>query len=54
MTLDDDPVTGHRDHLDRTIEALPLDESHEVAMGISAIATAALAARSLEELLAEP
>ena len=44
---------GHRDHLDRTIDALPLDESHEVAIGISAIATAALAARSLEELVAE-
>ena len=44
---------GHRDRLDRTIDTLPLDESHEVAMGISAIATAALAAKSLEELLAE-
>lgn len=44
---------GHRDRLDRTIDTLPLDESHEVAMGISAIATAALAASSLEELLAE-
>jgi hypothetical protein len=45
---------GHRDHLDRTIDALPLDASHEAAIGISAIATAALAARTLEELLAEP
>lgn len=44
---------GHRDHLDRTIDSLPLDASHEVALGISAIATAALAARSLEELLPE-
>jgi hypothetical protein len=44
---------GHRDHLDRTIDALPLDASHEVALGISAIATAALAASSLEELLPE-
>jgi pyrroloquinoline quinone (PQQ) biosynthesis protein C len=44
---------GHRDRLDRTIDTLQLDESHEVAMGISAIATAALAASSLEELLAE-
>jgi pyrroloquinoline quinone (PQQ) biosynthesis protein C len=42
---------GHRDRLDGTLDALPLDESHEVAIGISAIATAALAARSLEELL---
>jgi pyrroloquinoline quinone (PQQ) biosynthesis protein C len=44
---------GHRDRLDRTIDALPLGDSHEQALGISAIATAALAARSLEELLAE-
>jgi hypothetical protein len=42
---------GHRDHLDRTIDALPLDASDETALGISAIATAALAARSLEEIL---
>ena len=45
---------GHRDHLDRTIDSLPLDDSHEVALGISAIATAALAAKSIEELLVEP
>ena len=44
---------GHRDHLDRTIDSLPLDASHEVAIGISAIVTAALAASSLEELLPE-
>lgn len=44
---------GHRDHLDETIDSLPLDASHEQAIGLSAIATAALAARSLEELLAE-
>jgi hypothetical protein len=44
---------GHRDHLDRTIDSLPLDASHEIALGISAIATAALAASSLEELLPE-
>jgi hypothetical protein len=44
---------GHRDHLDRTIDSLPLDASHEVALGISTIATAALAAGSLEELVAE-
>lgn len=43
---------GHRDRLDATIDALPLDETHEQALGISAIATAALAARSLEDLLA--
>ena len=45
---------GHRDRLDRTIDSLPLDQSHEVAMGISAIATAALAATSLQELLPQP
>jgi len=45
---------GHRDHLDRTIDSLPLDASHEVALGISAIATAALAAKSLEEILEQP
>jgi hypothetical protein len=44
---------GHRDRLDRTIDALPLEPWHEQALGISAIAASALAARSLEELLAE-
>jgi hypothetical protein len=44
---------GHRDHLDRTIDSLPLEPRHETAMGISAIATASLAARSLEEILEE-
>jgi hypothetical protein len=42
---------GHRDHLDRTIDSLPLDARHESALGVSAISTAALAARSLEEIL---
>jgi hypothetical protein len=42
---------GHRDRLDRTIDALPLEAWHETALGISAIATAGLAARSLEEIL---
>jgi hypothetical protein len=42
---------GHRDHLDRTIDSLPLDAWHESALGVSAISTAALAARSLEEIL---
>lgn len=45
---------GHRDHLDRTLDELPLDAAHEEAIGISAITTAALAARSLQELLAIP
>jgi hypothetical protein len=43
---------GHRDPLDRTIDSLPLDGSHESALGVSAITTAALATRTLEELLA--
>jgi hypothetical protein len=42
---------GHRDRLDRTLDALPLDASHETALGLSAISTAAMAARSLEEIL---
>jgi hypothetical protein len=44
---------GHRDRLDRTIDSLPLDASHEAALGVSAISTAALAARSLEEILGQ-
>jgi hypothetical protein len=44
---------GHRDRLDRTIDSLPLEASHESALGLSAIATAAGAARSLEEILEE-
>jgi pyrroloquinoline quinone (PQQ) biosynthesis protein C len=43
----------HRDHLDRTLDDLPLDESHELAIGLSAIGTAALAAKSLQEVVAE-
>jgi hypothetical protein len=43
---------GHRDRLDRTIDSLPLDARHESALGVSAITTAALATRTLEELLA--
>ena len=41
----------HRDHLDRTIDALPLAARHENIIGVSAIATAELAARSIEEIL---
>ena len=44
---------GHRDHLDRTLDALPLNERHEQVIGASAIATVALATRALEERLAE-
>jgi len=42
---------GHRDHLDRTVDSLPLAAWHESALGVSAISTAGLAARGLEELL---
>jgi len=44
---------GHRDHLDRTIDSLPLTPEHESALGVSAIASAALVARALEELVAD-
>jgi hypothetical protein len=44
---------GHRDHLDRTLDDLPLDDSHELAIGLSAIGTASLAAKSLREVVAE-
>ena len=42
---------GHRDHLDRTLDALPLTERHEQVIGVAAIATVAHATRVLEELL---
>jgi pyrroloquinoline quinone (PQQ) biosynthesis protein C len=42
---------GHRDHLDRTLDVLPLAERHEKALGVSAIATATMAARSLERIV---
>jgi hypothetical protein len=45
---------GHRDHLDRTLDALPLSEDHEVAIGVSALATLDGATLVLEELLARP
>ena len=41
----------HRDHLDRTLDSMPLTREHEVVMGISATTSAALAAPVLEELL---
>jgi hypothetical protein len=44
---------GHRDHLDRTLDSLPLTADHESAIGLSAVVTAALAARALEGLLDE-
>jgi hypothetical protein len=44
---------GHRDHLDRTLDALPLTDRHEHVIGATAIATVALATNALEELLQE-
>jgi hypothetical protein len=43
---------GHRDRLDETLDALPLTPAHETTMAISATATAALATRAVEEVLA--
>lgn len=42
---------GHRDRLDRTIDSLSLNSGQEAVIGISAITTASLAARSIEEIL---
>jgi pyrroloquinoline quinone (PQQ) biosynthesis protein C len=44
---------GHRDHLDRTLDALPLTEGHEQAIGASATATVALATKAAEEVVAQ-
>jgi hypothetical protein len=44
---------GHRDHLDETLDSLPLTAEHESMLGVSAIASADLAARALAELLDE-
>jgi hypothetical protein len=41
---------GHRDELDRTIDSLPLSHAHEVLLGLSAISTADLLTRSLDEV----
>ncbi len=42
---------GHRDHLDETLDSLPLNADHESVLGVSAISSADLAARALAELL---
>jgi hypothetical protein len=42
---------GHRDHLDETLDTLPLTREHEAAMAVSAATTALLAARAVEEVL---
>lgn len=44
---------GHRDHLDRTLDALPLTDRHEEVIGASAIATVVLATRAVAEVLAQ-
>jgi len=45
---------GHRDHLDRTLDALPLTTQQEEVIAASASATVALATRTVEEVLAQP
>jgi Iron-containing redox enzyme len=42
---------GHRDRLDRTIDALPLSAEHETVMGISAMHSATLLPPTIEEIL---
>jgi len=42
---------GHRDHLDETLDALPLGEREEAAIVASASATAILAAKAVSEIL---
>jgi heme oxygenase-like protein len=41
---------GHRDHLDSTLDSLPLTPRHELVLAASATTTVVLAARALEEL----
>jgi hypothetical protein len=42
---------GHRDHLDRTLDSMPLTASHEAMIVASAATTAGLAGQALEEIL---
>jgi hypothetical protein len=42
---------GHRDHLDDTLDSLPLTAEHESVIEISATTTATLAARAVEDVL---
>jgi len=42
---------GHRDHLDETLDALPLGEREEAAIVASASATAILAAKAVSEVV---
>ena len=43
---------GHRDHLNRVLDSLPLTSERETVLAISATSTSTLATRALEELLA--
>jgi hypothetical protein len=42
---------GHRDELDRTIDALPLTRQQEILLGVTAISGLGLLARAIEEVL---
>jgi pyrroloquinoline quinone (PQQ) biosynthesis protein C len=42
---------GHRDRLDRTIDSLPLTREHETILGISAMHSATLLPRTIEDIL---
>jgi pyrroloquinoline quinone (PQQ) biosynthesis protein C len=42
---------GHKDHLDRTLDALPLTEEQEAMIATSASTTAVLAAQAISELV---
>jgi hypothetical protein len=43
---------GHRDHLDRTLDALPLTPEHEEIVGISALSTTTFMPQTIDEVLA--
>ncbi|HEY6836655.1 MAG TPA: iron-containing redox enzyme family protein [Gaiellaceae bacterium] len=45
---------GHKDHLDRTLDALALTDRQEAMIVVSATATAALSARAVSEVLDLP
>jgi|GEM_PF-892641 hypothetical protein len=42
---------GHREEIDRTIDGLPLEPGHEVALGLSAMTTGRLLTKTLVELV---
>jgi hypothetical protein len=42
---------GHRDHLDRVLDSLPLTQEQETVLGVSAMTTADLATRALRDVL---